>query len=194
MMTISVMELVDAAEQQVVDGVERRLAAVGRDRRESRARMLGPDVVVEQDDADQSRTALRIERWSRIASRFAGRAGSRRARRARRRAPTAAGGVEVREAEGARVHVERDVLAPSRVPRPTSSMQRRLSSSPFARDEMGDLSRSLRGRPCESPRRPPRPRRRRASRVGRVERCEARERRDLLLSGACSCAYSRPVE
>ncbi len=43
--------IVGRAEQQVVDGVERLLAALGRDRRDVAARVVGPDVVVEQHDA-----------------------------------------------------------------------------------------------------------------------------------------------
>ena len=51
MITISLLQLVGRAEQQVVDGVERLLPAVGRDRGEVAAAVLRPDLAVEQHDA-----------------------------------------------------------------------------------------------------------------------------------------------
>ena len=46
---------VERAAQQVVDRVERRLAALGGDRGEVAARVLGPERVVEQHDPRPSR-------------------------------------------------------------------------------------------------------------------------------------------
>ena len=139
---------------------------------------------------DQSLPALRIERCGRIASRVAGSREDRRelVRSARER-PRRQRRVEVRQAEDARVHVERDVQpAVARASRRARS-QRRLSSIPFRGTRCETCSRTLGARRrCGSPRRP-----RRAAPVVAAPRVRRVERRRRAPQSAVSSSSVAPA-
>ena len=177
------VQLVDAGEQEVVDGVERLLAPVGGDRREVAAAVLRPDLVVEQDDArpvvagaQDRAVAAHLVALRRVAQ------DRRELRRLGAERPGGQRRVEVRQAERARVHVERDVLP--RVARGLDELDAAAALlDPVPRDEMRDLQPHLRLRAGAD---------RLGDRVGgalvalarvrRVERRLPRQRRQLVLA------------
>ena len=170
------------------------LAAVGGDRGEVAAGVLGPDVVVEQHDRATSRCRrsgcdrcpTHLVALRRIAQdrRELARLGAER--------PGGQHRVEVRQPEGARVHVERDV-----VPRVARGARRARCSggSPRSRCAGRDArpaAAPLRSRRCGSPRRPRRRRPRRACACASRRRApSARSARQLVLAAPPAPARTR---
>src|SRR4029079_1140831 len=178
------VELVHAAEQEVVNSVERVHAPVGCDCCDVATRVLGPDGVVEQDDARPvvARAEDRAVAAHRVAAvRVAERGGQVVA--SERECPRGQGGVEVRQAEGARVHVEGDVLAP--LARGVDELDAATAlREAVARHEMGDLEAHL-GAVARADRLGDRLRRAggAAARWGGLERRVTGERGHLVLRG-----------
>ena len=140
MITISLCGSSTRRDEQVVDGVERRLAAVGRDLGESRRAYSGQNGLSRSTIRDQSFAGAEDARVRAHAVARGGVAeqrgevvGAERPRRQRR--------VQVRDPEAARVHVELDVHAAVAGALDQLDRAARLLDA-VARDEVRDLSRA----------------------------------------------------